>query len=96
MSFTLTRTLPRTATLSLRLNAARTMSSNPAISNPAKSETETRGPQFGFSERQPTAEEKKVMDDVLNLCKFPVGNVTFWEVDLPMLMRVFSVTSQTN
>lgn len=76
MSFTLTRTLPRTATLSLRLNAARTMSSNPAISNPAKSETETRGPQFGFSERQPTAEEKKVMDDVLNLCKSLVGNVT--------------------
>jgi hypothetical protein len=42
---------------------------NPDISNnPMKSETEGRGPQFGLAERQPTDEEKKVMEDVLNLC----------------------------
>ena len=74
MSFTLTRTLPRTAiytTLRLQTtaDAVRAMSSNPAVSNPAKSETENRGPQFGFPERQPTDEEKKVMDDILNLCE---------------------------
>jgi hypothetical protein len=72
MSFTLTRrtlfnqSIRTTATNTLRL---RTMSTNPAISNPAKSETENRGPQFGFKERQPEAEEKKVMDDILNLCE---------------------------
>jgi hypothetical protein len=43
------------------------MSSNPAISNPAKSES-VRGDLFGFAERQPTEEEKKIMDDVVNLC----------------------------
>jgi len=70
MSFTLTRRALQstTRTTALKLNL-RTMSSNPAISNPAKSETENRGPQFGFAERQPEQEEKKVMDDILNLCK---------------------------
>lgn len=74
MSFTLTRralqsTTRITTSTTLRLSL-RTMSSNPAISNPAKSETENRGPQFGFKERQPEQEEKKVMDDILNLCTF--------------------------
>ena len=99
MSFTLTRTLPRTITSTLRLRAAvttvRTMASNPSntsnpahatnpdisnnpniSNNPIKSETESqpgnggRGPQFGLAERQPTDEERKVMDDILNLCEY--------------------------
>jgi hypothetical protein len=71
MSFTLTRrALQSTTRITTTALNLRTMSSNPAISNPAKSETENRGPQFGFKERQPEQEEKKVMDDILNLCEF--------------------------
>lgn len=36
-------------------------------------ETETRGPLFGLQERQPTAEEKKIMDSILQLCRLSVS-----------------------